>query len=261
MLRSLVGSEMCIRDRYQRRVRGAGGTMAAYKPIAVPSATGAARQMFVRRHRDNDGNTKANTIFIANIPPGCSTSKLRAAFEQIGAVEDLKLFAVGGGGPAHVAHVTFREADALDRFLELDEFPSAVCDKFVAPSLEEWVAEHQAKNNVSLVDLQSEVDDFMDSYEIKEADQADAWARARGKLDDDGFITVANRGNSKKKLKGEGGSKRKRSKKKELTDFYIWQTRETKRQRIADLRHSFEEDKKRIAKLKAARKFKPFGFE
>ena len=41
-------------------------------------------------------------------------------------------------------------------------------------------------------------------------------------------------------LQGEGGSKRKRSKKKELTDFYVWQKRETKRQRIADLRERFE---------------------
>lgn len=42
--------------------------------------------------------------------------------------------------------------------------------------------------------------------------------------------------------------------------FYRFQVRETKRQRLAELRRKFEEDKERLDRLKAARssrKFKP----
>ncbi len=42
------------------------------------------------------------------------------------------------------------------------------------------------------------------------------------------------------------------------TDFYRHQRRENQRNAVAELRAKFEEDKKRIAELRAARKFKPY---
>ena len=50
----------------------------------------------------------------------------------------------------------------------------------------------------------------------------------------------------------------KKKKKKELVNLYPWQQRETQRQQIAELRQKFEEDKRRVAEMKARRKFKPF---
>lgn len=52
-------------------------------------------------------------------------------------------------------------------------------------------------------------------------------------------------------------SKKKR-KKKEVLNFYCFQQREAQRQQVADLRRRFEEDKRRVAAMKACRKFKPF---
>jgi len=43
-----------------------------------------------------------------------------------------------------------------------------------------------------------------------------------------------------------------------LNDFYRFQKRENKREALTELRRKFEEDKKRIAKLKENRKFKPY---
>jgi len=51
---------------------------------------------------------------------------------------------------------------------------------------------------------------------------------------------------------------RKRRKKKELLNFYRFQQRETQRERIADLRRAFEEDKERVAAMRQRRRFKPF---
>ena len=44
----------------------------------------------------------------------------------------------------------------------------------------------------------------------------------------------------------------------ELGMKYRFQVREEKRERLADLRKKFEEDKARIARMKTQRKFKPF---
>lgn len=48
--------------------------------------------------------------------------------------------------------------------------------------------------------------------------------------------------------------------KKETThsDFYRFQQREQRRSELLALRERFEEDKRRIAELKASRKFKPY---
>lgn len=47
----------------------------------------------------------------------------------------------------------------------------------------------------------------------------------------------------------------------EHTDFYRFQQREKRRNDLLDLRERFEEDKRRLAELKAVRKFKPVGWK
>lgn len=45
----------------------------------------------------------------------------------------------------------------------------------------------------------------------------------------------------------------------EHTDFYRFQQREKRRNELLELRERFEEDKRRLAELKAVRRFKPLG--
>lgn len=52
--------------------------------------------------------------------------------------------------------------------------------------------------------------------------------------------------------------KNKKKKKTELKNFYRFQFREEKRNRLAQLREQFEKDKEKIRKMKEQRKFKPF---
>ena len=68
---------------------------------------------------------------------------------------------------------------------------------------------------------------------------------------------------SKKKRieeKRGSGAPRERAKKndKELTNFYRFQIREQKQKKLFDLRKKFDEDKEKVAIMKAGRKFKPF---
>jgi len=235
-----------------------------YCSLTIPAddSSSAVRVVYARQHRDNAGDGDDKTLFLANCPAGTA---MRSAFQEFGEVEDVKMFAVGNSGPAHVAHITFREASSVQKVLALDGkvLPQASFPTDEVIGLERWVQEHGVMNNVNQTALEEKVELFMETYETAEKSQAAAWRAARGQEDDDGFMMVQSK-KQKRTIKGGeagAGSKRKRGKKKELTDFYIWQKRETKRQRIADLRESFEEDKKRIVKLKAARRFKPFGFE
>lgn len=50
----------------------------------------------------------------------------------------------------------------------------------------------------------------------------------------------------------------KKGKEKELKNFYRFQMREDKQSKLVELRKKFEEDKARVAKMKANRSFKPF---
>ncbi len=83
----------------------------------------------------------------------------------------------------------------------------------------------------------------------------------RNVADADGFITFKSRKKRKREQQKRGTSgprSRKKSKKYELKNFYRFQMREEKRNQLADLRRKFEEDKLQVAKMKEARKFKPF---
>ena len=66
-------------------------------------------------------------------------------------------------------------------------------------------------------------------------------------------------GDSKDAKHSGARNKKKKRGSKELQIFYAHQIREAKREQLGRLREKFEEDKARIEKLKAARKFKPFG--
>ena len=84
--------------------------------------------------------------------------------------------------------------------------------------------------------------------------------------DEEGFITVTRHakrtktGDSDVSVTAARPAEIKQLKPKEAkyTDMYKFQTRQAKRDQIAELRQKFEEDKKKIERMKAARKFNPF---
>jgi ribosomal RNA-processing protein 7 len=60
------------------------------------------------------------------------------------------------------------------------------------------------------------------------------------------------RGNAAQRSRGKADNS------KELKNFYRFQMREEKTKKLGDLRKKFEEDKQRVAQMKASRSFKPF---
>jgi len=75
--------------------------------------------------------------------------------------------------------------------------------------------------------------------------------RLRSEPDEDGFITVTRR-------EREEVVPEKTNKAVNLEDFYKFQKREKRVQKMEELRRKFEEDKLKVERAKEGRKFKPF---
>ena len=57
-----------------------------------------------------------------------------------------------------------------------------------------------------------------------------------------------------------GHASKKKKPPKDMADFYHFQQHEKKREQLAQLREQFQQDRERIARMRADRKFKPQGY-
>jgi ribosomal RNA-processing protein 7 len=128
-----------------------------------------------------------------------------------------------------------------------------------------WLAEHRGARP-GLEVLQAEVDAWVAAHDAEAAETA---ARLEEEAaGDDGWTVVGAKRGRRKTTDGEGtavgGVAPAKAARAKLSagpethaDFYRFQKRENQRAAVAELRKRFEEDKQRIAELRAARKFKP----
>ena len=118
--------------------------------------------------------------------------------------------------------------------------------------------------------LLEECNTVMEAFEHAEEESRRAQESAKAQPDDDGFITVTYTAavGSKTELEDTSalrrkGNKRNRKKKQttgadELTDFYRFQRRDNRKRSLEDLRKQFEEDLKKVKKMKEDRQYRPF---
>ncbi|XP_006338301.1 uncharacterized protein [Solanum tuberosum] len=131
----------------------------------------------------------------------------------------------------------------------------------------EWVADYY-QNRPGLDVLQERIDEFIIDYEAKkEQEKKEKEALAA----EDGWTVVVHHKGRKKTTDSETGiavgsvsqaavmdNVAKKKNKDVGLDFYRFQKREAKRNEIMVLQSKFEQDKKRIQQLRAARKFRPY---
>jgi ribosomal RNA-processing protein 7 len=129
-------------------------------------------------------------------------------------------------------------------------------------------------NFMSRSELLKECNTVMQAYEDAEEEKRRVQETARSQPDDDGFVTVSYSSavGSKTELEESmtattpsrrKGNKRSRKKKEgvgntELTDFYRFQRREGRKRTLEDLRNQFEEDLKKVKRMKEDRQYRPF---
>ncbi|QCE04642.1 ribosomal RNA-processing protein 7 [Vigna unguiculata] len=112
----------------------------------------------------------------------------------------------------------------------------------------EWIMEyHQSRPGLEV--LQHQIDDFIIAHEEKlEEERKEKEALAA----EGGWTVVVHH-------KAAMENKMTKKKHKEVgLDFYRFQKREAQRNEIMTLQSKFEEDKKRLQQMRAARKFRPY---
>ncbi|KAJ2082464.1 hypothetical protein H4R24_001563 [Coemansia sp. RSA 988] len=174
------------------------------------------------------------------------------------------------------AHIVLLEAEELGSVLSMkagtiQQWPVRDSEDATDPreyrGLARYIYEHRAaRPPVDM--LRSEVDGFMRKFEEARYERERMVAQQHNTADADGFVTVVRRGRHTKNSDGVGSvvaasvaeARAAGAKKTEVVfgNMYRFQMRERKTDQLAELRQKFEEDKERIARMRQARKFRPF---
>ncbi|NXA21411.1 RRP7A protein, partial [Ibidorhyncha struthersii] len=165
-----------------------------------------------------------------------------------------------------VAYVVFRKPSGVQAAMALSrEGPLLISTESqpVKTGISKWIASYAA-SIVDQEELKAEVDAYMQDYDKKIAEEEAKAAKEEGVPDEEGWVKVTRKGRKPGLPRTEAANlrvlerERQKRARKELLNFYAWQHRETKREHIAQLRKKFEEDKQRIALMRAQRKFRPY---
>ncbi|KAF9480187.1 hypothetical protein BDN70DRAFT_877942 [Pholiota conissans] len=172
------------------------------------------------------------------------------------------------------AYVIFLDSSSLERALASTSKPRAWPKSSEEPS---GLAHYRALYD-SLRPPLDAVRAFADSsielyeYELAKSKQKSKYRKGEAVVDEDGFTLVTRGGAYGKTLGGGVGVASKRFQrsgetarnrgnkkaKKEKEGFYAFQKAEKQRSNLIELKRKWEEDKVKVEKLKAARRFKPY---
>ncbi|KAK9768151.1 hypothetical protein K7432_001445 [Basidiobolus ranarum] len=168
------------------------------------------------------------------------------------------------------AHVVFLEELGVTKAMNMSkkkrvwDLPETPKEKLLV-GLEKYEYMYQ-RTRMDPEALQAQIDDFMKKFSEAQHEAAQAEAALYNVPDEDGFITVTRKGRRNNNTDGKISvtaikaeeAQNLKPKKKELVDFYRFQMREAKRDKLVELRKKFEDDKKKIQQLKTARRFLPY---
>lgn len=228
-------------------------------------------ELFVKEHvvrNYTPDKPSKQTLFVLNVPPYISETCLRLAFSSAGAVDNVILQTkpnqrdckdVNLGG-FKVAYVVFKQSTSLNKALNLTSLNVSSHNKnTVVTGMKKWKTEYN--NQIcDQAELEKEVSDYvfkfdkeMEKQKNKDTDKEDGgWTVVTTKGKNRG---LARKESTRNKIKQKISDQEKR---KHLTDFYVFQKRESKMNHLVEMRKRYEEDKKKVAAMKQARKFKPY---
>lgn len=160
-----------------------------------------------------------------------------------------------------IAFIVFKKSESLELILRCNKLPALSTDENpVLTGIAKWTEQYN-KRTVNVEEMQNEIDTYMKHYDkVKKAEEMQ-----EDEADDDGWVTVGKKGNIasfkqkesvvsklEKKLQDQ------RKKAKNLTNFYSFENRESKKNQLMELRKKFEDDKMKMNSMKQNRKFKPY---
>jgi len=225
--------------------------------------------LFVREHKtrvEEEHRPSGRTIIVCNIPPWCPKTSIKANFGRFGKIKDIQLQLKPGKKPEEeedtknkfsVAYIVYADAASIEKLMKAANMKKA--KPMYANTVENPVITGYplfcAEYNQSFPDikkLQANINEFMANFDEQKTEEQmkadDGWQVAGKKK----FVrlTEAEQNEMKKKV----AKKRKRD---QQLNFYSFQIRESKKNKIVEMRKKFEEDKQKINRMKQERKFKP----
>lgn len=223
--------------------------------------------LFVRRHAtrvEQGDRPSGRTLLVCNCPPWCPPDAVRRLFGRFGAIESVQTQLKPGNreeksvetaGRFTVNYIVFANEEAATKVMAGTDSGVMVVNTVENPVVHGYslfCAEYnQSFPNVK--QLQDDVNEWMKNFD----QQKEATIGT-----EEGWTKVGKKKTQKMTEEEQEMQKKKSAKKRkknQLVNFYQFQIRETKKQKIVELREKFEADKKKIERMKAERKFKPMS--
>ncbi|KAF0032402.1 hypothetical protein F2P81_014692 [Scophthalmus maximus] len=284
--RCLDGIVLCV--RYLEASTAAKRTLSAHTGSTTTDAwtfsadSAAQHDLYVKEHkvRAATGSHRPldRTLFVLNVPPYCSQATVRELFSRFGGVQSVELRDHPGSfqesGPElteffkpaekkgfKVGYVVFQSASSLAAAKSHPhDVPLVVCTEG-RPVRTGVQSEFTSLSLLHLHETSTRVLFFI----LSQAEERQKKEAEQQEEDDEGWVKVTRGHNgAKARPHSEAANRRtlqkeiRKKKRKELINFYTWQHKNTQKEHIAELRKKFEEDKQRIALLRAQRKFRPY---
>ncbi|KAJ8601840.1 hypothetical protein CTAYLR_002634 [Chrysophaeum taylorii] len=213
-------------------------------------------------------------VFVANVYRGTGSSAraieacLRATLASVGDIESVELLEAG---ETAAARVRFGSGAAARRLLAAPRLvlPADLVEELATPfaTMADFIARSASECEPVARRIEREAEAALEVFEADKAEEAARRAALRdGQPDADGFVTVS----YKRKAVGDAPRESVAARKKRAklgggkpadtppADFYRFQVREAKREKLARLRTSLEADKTRGAKIAAIHRQRRF---
>lgn len=240
-----------------------------------------AHLIYIRKYRSEKKSSDkpiGKTLTVHNIPPYATEESIARVFGVAGIIQSVKLvdsykneqqtkyqvksefFNDPKPFRFQIGFIVFSKSESLDIVFRLKELPALNSEEHpVLAGVAKWTDEYN-KRMINTNEMQKEIDEYMKHYDkVKKAGET------QGETDEDGWTTVGKKGQNagfKQKesviSKLEQKIRDQKKKAKNLTNFYSFELRESKKQQLMDLRRKFEEDKLKMNSMRQNRKFKPY---
>ncbi|CAG8486881.1 5353_t:CDS:2 [Funneliformis caledonium] len=207
---------------------------------------------YFKSHESRSNNSSINilppdkTLFISNLPIDSTEAHIKYLFQDCGVIDriifngvikddEFLINAVNENRnflvPDSSAHVIFQKSEGLKQALHMTKKKriwTTKNEEIPSLGLSRWLRDYRLHRPVQ-IKLQEAVDEYIVNFEEAELERRKDLEAKLNQPDEDGFITVTRVGR-----------------------------RNVNTDELIDLRKKFEEDKEKIAKLKASRRFKPY---
>ncbi|KAF9448957.1 hypothetical protein P691DRAFT_799756 [Macrolepiota fuliginosa MF-IS2] len=171
------------------------------------------------------------------------------------------------------AHIIFLDSSSLDRAINSLSKPRPWPTTEEPTGLAHYLALYDSLRPPLDV-VQEHADTYIEvyEYELAKARQKSQYRKGEAIVDEDGFTLVTRGGAygqtlgggvgvASKKFQTTGQTRTRNNKKKEKKEkagFYAFQKAEKQRKELLDLKRRWEDDKAKVERLKASRRFKPY---